>query len=183
MATAPPMETINPQTNLETWETTTASQVAVNRYTRGGGERSTVSGGKPGMRLQVTTAEREELNEERAADANTDIFRNGFLRPVRNVPAEIVERFEGETKDKGGLTVEEMMALLDLKGVEFSKRVGKLNEAALRRLQALAPEADASTTQVDTINKALERFKVTIRETETDRALRSGPDGGSGADQ
>ena len=179
---APSITDINAMTNLETWETTTASSVVVNRYTRGGGEKGTLVGGKPGQRIQVTTAEREELNEERAAAPDTDIFRNGFLRPVRNVPAEVLERFESETKEQGGLTVEDMMAILEMKGATFKTRVDKLNEAALRRLASLAPEADATASQLQVIEDALEKYKVTIRQTETDKALRAGPDGGSGAD-
>lgn len=175
--TTPAAPVLNPLTNIETWETTTASQVVVNRYSRGGGEKGTIAGGQPGQRVQVTTAEREELNEERSASADTDIFRNGFLRPVRNVPEDVMDRFQTETKEQGGLTVEEMMEILDLKGAPFNKRVGALNEAALRRLHQLAPEADAAASQLAAIDEALEKFKVTIRQTETDRALRAGPDG------
>lgn len=174
---APAPQDINPLTNQETWETTTASSCSVNRYSRGGGEKAVLVGGKPGQRVQVTTAEREELNEERAASPDSDIFRNGFLRPVRSVPADVMQRFESETKEQGGLTVEEMMTILDSKGAPFKARVDRLNEAALRRLSDLAPEADATASQLAVIEDALEKFRVSIRQTETDKALRAGPDG------
>ncbi len=91
-----------PNLNIETWETTTNSQCAINRYDKRGGEKAIVVGGQAGKRAQVTTSEREELNEERAATPELDIFRNGYLRPVRNVPQDVLDRFETETKQYNG---------------------------------------------------------------------------------
>lgn len=166
---------LNATTNVETWETTTHSQVAVNRYDKRGGEKATVVGGEPGKRVQVTTAEREELNEERCASREWDPFQNGFLRPVRGVPDEVKSRFETETKVEGGLTTEELMALLEQTGNAFKVKVERLNEATLRRLATLAPEADAKASQLEAISTAMEKFQVTLRETEAEKQLRSGP--------
>lgn len=169
---------INTTTNVETWETTTESQVSVNRYDRRGHEKATVVGGRVGQRVQVTTAEREELNEERCANPAQDIFKNGFLRPIRNVPDEVMERFENETKPHGGLTVEEIVdSLENKKGNAFKAWVNGLNEATLRQVAKLAPEADATASQLAAIEDALENFRVRLRETQADRELRSAPKG------
>lgn len=163
---------------METWETTSASQVVVNRYDKRGGEKGVVVGGQPGKRIQLTTEEREGLNEEMAADPGQDIFQNGMLRPVRGVPEDIVMRFETQTKVHGGLNVEELLGLLETKtGNEFKNAVDALSEATLRRLADLAPEADATSSQMQAIEEALAKFKVQIRETEADRINRSGPSG------
>lgn len=169
---------INATTNVETWETTTDSQVSVNRYDRRGGEKAVVAGGRTGQRVQVTTAEREELNEERVTDAKYDIFKNGMLRPVRNVPDEVKERFESETKPHGGLTVAEIVdALESKKGNAFKAWVNNLNEATLRQVAKLAPEADATASQLTAIEDALENFRVRLRETQADKELRAEPRG------
>lgn len=169
---------INPLTNVETWETTTESQVAVNRYDKRGGEKATVVGGRVGMRVQVTTAEREELNEERCANDHQDPFRNGFLRPVRQVPADVKDRFENETKKSGGLTIEEIVEALDSKkGNAFRSWVEGLNEATLRQVAKLAPEADAVSSQIQAIEETLEKFRVSLRETEADKLVRAAPAG------
>lgn len=161
---------------VETWETTTESHVVVNRYDRRGGEKGAVVGGVVGKRVQVTTAEREELNEERAATVALDPFRNGYLRPVRNVPEDVMTRFNEETKAVGGMTTEELVAALESKkGQPFRVFVGKLNEATLRRLATIAPEADASASQLQAIEEALGRFKVTLNVTEADRLVRADP--------
>ena len=166
---------INATTNVETWETTTHSQVAVNRYDRKGGEKATVVGGEPGKRVQVTTAEREELNEERSANEKLDPFKNGFLRPIRSVPDEVKQRFETETKPNGGQSTEELMELLGKTGNAFKVAVERLNEPTLRRLQVLAPEADAKASQIEAIETAMEKYKVTLRETDAEKQLRAGP--------
>lgn len=172
----PKLADINATTNIETWETTTESQVVVNRYDTRGGEKGTVAGQRVGVRVQVTTAEREELNEERCSNPKQDIFRNGQLRPVRNVPDEIMERFEHETKPMGGLTVEEIVdALENKRGNAFKVWVNKLNEPTLRQVAKLAPEADATASQLDAITEALESFRIRLRETEADKALRAEP--------
>jgi len=167
---------VNAMTNVETWETTTESQVSVNRYDKRGGEKAVCIGGRVGQRVQVTTAEREELNEERCSSANLDIFRNGYLRPVRNVPDEVKQRFEQETKPSGGLTVEEIVNALDQKkGSAFKTWVNGLNEATLRQVARIAPEADATASQLKAIEEALEEFRVRLNETAADRALRAEP--------
>lgn len=169
-----PLAEINAMTNIETWETTTESQVSVNRYDKRGGEKAVVAGGRVGQRVQVSTAEREELNEERCSDPKLDIFRNGFLRPVRNIPDEVKERFEKETKPSGGLTVAEIVEALETKkGNAFKTFVNGLNEATLRQVARIAPEADATASQLKAIEEALDGFRVTIRETEADRQLRA----------
>jgi len=174
----PKLADINAMTNIETWETTTESQVSVNRYDKRGGEKATVVGGRVGQRVQVSTAEREELNEERCSSSALDIFKNGFLRPVRNVPDEIKERFETETKPSGGLTVDEIVEALDTKkGNAFKVWVNALSEATLRQVARIAPEADATASQLKAIEEALENFRVTIRQTEADKALRAEPQG------
>lgn len=171
-------EQVNAMTNIETWETTTDSQVAVNRYDKRGGEKATVVGGRTGSRVQVTTAEREELNEERSATEALDPFRNGFLRPVRSVPTDVKDRFEKETKRSGGLSVEEIVAALESKkGNAFVAWVNALNEATLRQVAKLAPEADAVASQITAIETALEKFRVSLRETEADKIVRAVPAG------
>lgn len=164
---------------LETWETTTHSMVAVNRYDRRGGERAHVVGGEPGRRVQVTSGEREDLNEERSANAEQDPFRNGMLRPVRGVPDEIVARFETETKPRGGLSLEEIVDALETKKAkDFEVWVDQLTEATLRQVAETAPAVDASASQLKTIETALERFGHNrLRETDADRQLRSTPTG------
>lgn len=164
------------RTRIETWETMTDSVVALNLYDRRGGERSRVFGGRVGQQVQLRTDEREELNEERVIDKANDPFRNGFLRPVRNVPADVMTRFEVETKPHGGLTAEEMYeAIAERKGGDFVTWVDGLNEAALHRLEAVAKEADAQASQLEAIAAAKERFAVQLNETQADRLLKADP--------
>jgi hypothetical protein len=170
--------------DLETWETTTASVHSINRYNARGDVTGKAFGGRSGMKVQLTADERVDLNEDLAADDTVCIFRNGFLRPVRGVPDDIVERFETVTKQHGGMSTEELINALDtLDGPEFGRYVGRLNQATLIRFQELAKAADARASQVEAIDERLATMRPRIRETETEKLLRRDPTmGGASTD-
>lgn len=170
--------------DLETWETTTSSVHSINRYNARGDITGKAIGGRPGMKVQLTPDERIDLNEEMAADSAQCIFRNGFLRPIRNCSDEVMERFENETKKTGGMSTEELVDALDSKdGPEFVAYVEKLNQATLIRFRELAEAADARASQMQAIDDRLATMRPRIRETSTEALLRRDPTmGGASTD-
>lgn len=171
---------------METWETTTQSWCAVNVADAKGNTKAKMVGGRVGARVQLTHDEREELNEDVAADPAVDFFRNGFLRPVRGVPEDVMERFREETRPQGGLTAEEMLALFEKNGAPFHHAIKNLNEPALRSLREIAADADASTSQVAAIDEYLAKYVISgpdgkgARLTAADQQIRQQPAGVSG---
>lgn len=161
--------------DLETWETTTSSVHSVNRYNARGDVTGKHFGGRPGMKIQLTSDERVDLNEE-LADPPQCIFRNGFLRPIRGVPDEVVERFETVTKQHGGMSAEELIAALEtMDGEEFKAYLAPLSQATLHRFRELAEAADARASQIGAIDECLATMRPMLRETETDKMLRRDP--------
>lgn len=167
--------------NVETWETTTNSVVQINRFDARGGTKADVVGGRTGMRLRVTHEEREELNEDVAASAAMCVFRNGTLRPLNNVPDEVMQRFQDETLRHGGHTAEQLVDALEKRGDTFVTWVDGLNEATLRRLKEIAEAADATASQMNAIDRALSKFQISgpegsaARQTTADRIVHADP--------
>ncbi len=157
---------------LEVWETSSHAQVHVWKYDKRGGEVSVVVAGGGG-RIALSTEEREDLNEERAANAEMCVFHNGMLRPVRHVPADAVARFRGKDK-AGGHTTEELVAIFEKNGNPFVSAIRKLNEHSLRRVHALLEAGaieNASQAQVAVVTEAMEPYAPHLRQTAADREL------------
>jgi hypothetical protein len=165
------------QMDLETWATTTESVHSVNVYNGRGDKTSKVVGGRAGQRVQLTSDEREDLNEEVAANAAQCIFRNGFLRPVRGVPDDVMERFKTETEPHAGMDAEVLINALDtMDGDQLKAFVDELTPATLHRFRELAGAADARASQVAIIEERLNGDgRRQLRETATDKMLRQEP--------
>ena len=138
---------------VEFWRNQSAGKAVVRKFDQFGQERHELVAS--GMQVQVTSQEREMLNQERTVDVKNDIFSNGVLVPVRLI---------GDTAEQASNP--NHMGESDLKNLfsefphwkAFESQVSKItSETALRRLLELAEsdEVDATLKQVNILNEKI----------------------------
>ena len=104
-------------------------------------------------RSAVVTVEERRINQERAYNANSDIFKNGSLIPVHLVDS--AEDFHEIANNPNHLSEDDMKAMFKLKGVDFKKKLSEIsNSTAISRMQEIADSDEVGVTM--TQFKALE---------------------------
>lgn len=127
---------------LETWENRGNGNIWVWKADRFGTMKDELV--KAGGKFTITTDERLH-NQERAANVDQDIFRNGTLGPVKLIKGSEDEK---ELASNPNLIAEsEMAELFSLHHTKFDERLASItNETVLRRLQGLAEDEETGAT-------------------------------------
>ena len=141
-------------TDLETWKNSTRGRIGVLKFDRRGELRNELV--RPDMAVHLTPDERQ-INQEKAASAELDIFSNGHLTPVRLL--------EGTEDTQEIASNPNLMGESDLRGLfkahwkTFDTKVKEItNTITLNRLLALSEDdsVNATVKQVATIRKQIE---------------------------
>lgn len=139
---------------LETWQNSTKGRIGVLKFDHRGDLRNELV--RSGMNVHLTQAERQ-INQEKAASAELDVFSNGHLTPVRLL--------EGTEDAKEIASNPNLMGESDLRGLfkahwkTFDTKVKEItNTITLNRLLALSDDdsVNATVKQVATIRKQIE---------------------------
>lgn len=135
----------------ETWKNATKGRVAVLKVNRLGQlEHEIIRGGGT---LVISTDERL-INQDRSANDDLNVFKNGTMVPVRLIEdsedaAEILSNPNLKSED-------ELSAMFKLQWKKFEVAVGEISNATtLHRLKELASEVDATIKQVNVIESRL----------------------------
>lgn len=118
-----------------------------------------------GGTIVITTQERQ-VNQDRAANRDLDMFTNGTLTPVRLVDS--AEDYEEIASNPNLLSEDDMRDLFKLKTPSFKKRIGEItNSIAMARMLEMAKEEESE------LNISMAQYKAV----ETRLAeLRGGPE-------
>lgn len=148
----------------ETWKNVQRGTVAVREYDNRGNERHRVV--RPGQTVSLTPQERE-LNQLRAADDTLDVFKNGYLVPVRF--ADTTEDAAEIASNSNLKSEEELRGLFELHWKKFGPEVEEItNAGTLERMLEIAEEVDATMRQVRVIETALARVNPSFVPTNDD---------------
>lgn len=131
----------------ETWKNASRGRVAVLKYNNKGDlEHELV---RSGGRVILTPDERF-VNQERAVSDEVDVFKNGFLVPVKLVDG---NEDNVEIASNPNLkTEEELRDLFKLQWKKFEAAIEDIsNVNTLERLRDIAQEGDATVRQVNVI--------------------------------
>lgn len=152
------------QPNRETWRSNIAGYVVVRKYDRRGDPFDEQIAG--GSKFQISPEERL-YNQDLAASADLDPFRNGMLHPVRLLDG---------TEDKAEiasnpnlLSESDMESLFAAHPKTFQAKINSIsNNTTLDRLLKVASEVDATLKQVAVIQaRKAELSPVQLVERET----------------
>lgn len=135
----------------EVWRNETRGRIGVVKYDRRGELiHELVRGG--GV-LSISTEERQ-LNQERAADEDLDVFSNGSFVPVKILDGtEDAKEIASNPNNKSETDLRDMFKLHWKK---FEAEVGEIkNMTTLERLRSIAQEGDATVRQVDVIESRI----------------------------
>jgi len=120
----------------ETWSNIGKGDVFILTYDHKGALRSVPI--RAGQSLTISVEERQ-LNQDRAASADMDIFSNGRLAPMRLVDS--ADDYEEIASNPNHLTETDMIDILKTKGKTFSQRLDDItNVIALERMHELASD-------------------------------------------
>ena len=134
------MSTANDPVRVETWQNVSNGRVVVMKFDRGGDIRHEMIRG--GQKFTITPEERL-LNMDRAASDQLDVFKNGFLSPVRLI--DDVEDYQEIASNPNLLGESELREMFDLHWKTFeSKLNGITNVTTVNRLFELADQDDVN---------------------------------------
>jgi light-regulated signal transduction histidine kinase (bacteriophytochrome) len=120
----------------ETWSNIGKGDVFILTYDHKGALRSVPI--RAGQSLTISVEERQ-LNQDRAASADMDIFSNGRLAPMRLVDS--ADDYEEIASNPNHLTETDMLDILKTKGKTFSQKLDDItNVIALERMHELASD-------------------------------------------
>jgi len=126
---------------VEQWKNQTQSTAFVLKFDRYQNLISELV--SPGKTVTVTKEERE-INQDRAALDNLDVFKNGILLPVKLVDPEDEREF---AENPNLMSEDDLRNLLKLSKPAFVKRINEIsNIYPLLRLDELAKEDDTKIT-------------------------------------
>lgn len=149
--------------DYEAWKSTIPGTIVVKRLDRRGDLAEETL--QEGQVLHITPNERR-LNMEMAADDDLNVFKNGFLTPVRLI--ETAEDIEDLKDNPNHMTEEDMRAVFKIKAIaEFRERMGAVtNPITITRMIELAgsDEVNATVRQVDFLKSQLEGSSVSVNE-------------------
>jgi len=132
----------------ETWSNIGKGDVFILTYDHKGALRSVPI--RAGQSLTISVEERQ-LNQDRAASSDMDIFSNGRLAPMRLVDS--ADDYEEIASNPNHLTEADMLEILKSKGKVFSQRLDEIsNVIALERMHELASD--------EAINVSMAQFRV-----------------------
>jgi hypothetical protein len=132
----------------ETWSNIGKGDVFILTYDHKGALRSVPI--RAGQSLTISVEERQ-LNQDRAASSDMDIFSNGRLAPMRLVDS--ADDYEEIASNPNHLTEADMLEILKSKGKAFSQRLDEIsNVIALERMHELASD--------EAINVSMAQFRV-----------------------
>lgn len=139
-------------TNLEIWENPTESLVALIKLDHRGVQIDALV--QAGRKIHLTPEERE-INEGLVAEDKLNPFRNGLLRPIKLI------KNDPDVADAvitaNARSDSELLEILKKSGAVFNRAIGEMDsEVTLRRLEALAADADGTLKQVEAIKARLE---------------------------
>jgi hypothetical protein len=161
--------------DYEQWENTTAARVVLRRLDRKGELTDELIGSF--RKFQISPQERK-LNQEQAADAESDPFQNGRLAPVRLIETE--EDYEAIKSNPNIVGEEDMKGILAKTSVKaFKERIEQIsNPYALQRMLEIASNDDKAT------NRQVEIIKARLVEISpsnfTEVVTQAGPQSGTG---
>lgn len=126
----------------EVWQNMSKGRVSVLKFDRNGDTRHELIRG--GQKFNITTEERL-LNMDRAANDELDVFKNGFLTPVRLL--EDSDDYTEIAANPNLLGESELEAMFDLHWKQFQAKVEEIsNVLTLERLLELAESDDINVT-------------------------------------
>lgn len=136
----------------ETWQNVTEGTVVLKRVDHRGEmtKEEVISGGRT---FQITSTERR-LNQDNAADAGLDVFRNGILHPLRLM--DDTEEAKEMAANPNHMSESEMKDMCRAHPKTFEKRLNEIaNTTTLQRLLTMAHTEDASIKRVEAIEQRL----------------------------
>lgn len=126
----------------EVWQNMSKGRVSVLKFDRNGDTRHELIRG--GQKFNITTEERL-LNMDRAANDELDVFKNGFLTPVRLL--EDSDDYTEIAANPNLLGESELEAMFDLHWKQFKASVEDItNMLTLNRLLEMAESDDINVT-------------------------------------
>jgi len=141
----------------ETWSNIGKGDVFILTYDHKGALRSVPI--RAGQSLTISVEERQ-LNQDRAASSDMDIFSNGRLAPMRLVDS--ADDYEEIASNPNHLTEADMLEILKSKGKAFSQRLDEIsNVIALERMHELASDESLNVSMAQF--RALESRLAEIR--------------------
>lgn len=140
---------------VEIWQNSTRGRIGVKKFDARGELRSELV--RAGGKVTLTPQERQ-INQERAATADLDVFQNGFLTPVKLIDGtEEAREIASNPNLLGESDLRELFSVRNYKS--FAKKIGEIsNTMTLQRLLALADDEDLNATvkQVQVIEDRLD---------------------------
>lgn len=157
---------------VETWKSAIAGTIGILKLDRLGALKEEVV--RPGGTVTLTPDERI-MNQDRAASTDSDVFKNGFLTPVRLIDA---------TEDKADIDAnpnlmsdEDLHATLKLHWKQLPAKLEAItNKITLGRLLAIANEDDATVKTVAAIQTRLDELDKDFHEIQQEKAKRADQD-------
>jgi len=158
MTTTESEKAIRTPEGIEVWETTIPGAVWVTVANRRGEERQIKVGPNKGARLRIKTEDRE-YTQDRILDEGSDIFANGTLRRIDNLPKEAASV---ESDLANGFYTDAVLAhVMGLEEREFEQAVVGMNERGVRSLKAYALANDARVSQLELIQQEIDqKYKI-----------------------
>ncbi len=127
---------------VETWQNVGRGRVVVLKFDRNGDVRHEMVRG--GQKFTITSEERL-LNMDRAAKEELDVFKNGFLTPVRLL--DDAEDYQEIASNPNLLSEAELTEMFNLQWKAFEFKVNNIsNSLTLERLAELAESEDVNVT-------------------------------------
>ena len=154
----------NKQTQ-EVWQNMSKGRVSVLKLDRNGDTRHELIRG--GQKFNITSEERQ-LNMDRAASDELDVFKNGFLTPVRLL--EDSDDYTEIAANPNLLGESELEAMFDLHWKQFQAKVEDIsNMLTLQRLLEIAESDDVNVTvkQHQTIKSRIAEISPIAQEIES----------------
>jgi hypothetical protein len=116
---------------------------------------------RSGAKVLITTEERQ-INQDRAASPDKDLFMNGTLTPVRLV--DTAEDYQEIANNPNLLSEDDMRDIFKLKGAAFKNRLGTITNAiALSRMNEMAKEEESGLNVTMAQYKAIEARLAEVR--------------------
>jgi len=146
----------------ETWSNIGKGDVFILTYDHKGALRSVPI--RAGQSLTIAVEERQ-LNQDRAASSDMDIFSNGRLAPMRLVDS--ADDYEEIASNPNHLTESDMLEILKSKGKIFNERLNEItNVIALERMHELASDesVNVSMAQFRTLESRLADIRGDVAE-------------------
>lgn len=137
--------------DLETWKNVAAGRVVLKQYNQRGELHDVLLAG--GKVVHLTPNERR-INQELAATDDLDVFKNGFLSPVKLLDDEPDSAVLKANPNVMG--EDEMVGLFKAHHKTFEKRIADISsETVLRRLSDLGKAENATFKQLELISSRL----------------------------